>query len=79
VGPRLDPLPEYIAARSTLSPQLVFELELVEEGIAVDPEHRQFRRDMEGRVYDYSALRWGLIVVYRLVGDRVELIELGVA
>ena len=77
VPARLERLPEYLAARSRLDEQQRYELEFVEIEIAADPDHRRWRHELGGVVYDYSALHWGLIVAYRLVGAVAELIEIG--
>ena len=67
---RLERLPEYLAARSRLDEQQRYELEFVEIEIAADQDHRRWRHELGEAVYDYSALQWGLIVAYRLVGGR---------
>ena len=55
-----------------MSPELLFELDLVEEGIGVDPWHRHHRRDREdGSIVDLSAMRAGLLVAYEMDDDHV--------
>ncbi len=49
------PTPEYAARKEALTDeQARFSLELAEEAIAVDPDHRNHRRDVDGIVYDYG-------------------------
>lgn len=56
---------EYEASRALLNPDLLLELELIEEAILVDPDGRLHRRERaDGSIVDYSQLRVGLLVAY---------------
>lgn len=54
-----------------MTPELLLELELVEEGIVVDPTHRHHRKDRsDGSIVDLSAVRAGLLVAYEMGDDN---------
>ena len=53
-----------------MAPALLLELELVEEGIAVDPKHRLHRRERaDGSIVDMSAIGVGLLPAYEMDED----------
>ena len=72
---RLIPTTAYQSARDALSHNARVTLNLVEEAIAEDPNHREHRRlRSDGVVIDYSAS--GLFVAFRqLDALRVQLLE----
>lgn len=63
----LVPTTAYLAARGNLRPDARVALQIVEEDIADDPDHRHRRHErVEGAVVDWSAE--GLLVAFRRTG-----------
>jgi hypothetical protein len=67
------PTPEYAARKAALaSEQVRLSLDLVEEGIVVDPYHRNRRLEVDGIVYDRT--EEGIMVAYAVADGEALLL-----
>jgi hypothetical protein len=69
----LKPTPAYRTRKAALTDdQVRLSLELVEEGIAVDPFHRDGRQEIGDLVYDRTER--GIVVVFSMVDGEAVLV-----
>jgi hypothetical protein len=69
----LRPTPAYLARKAALTDDLVrLSVDLVEEGIVVDPNHRNGREQIGDLVYDITEP--GVVVVFSVVDGEAVLL-----